>query len=121
MKEWTWDITIEDRIALKSLLLQCRGTYAQQLLSDKLISEILSDEEQKRLDIHADAQAGMIVFRTADEKGKPINTSKKVKFGPEGRDLITRNLAMMDEAGMLERMYRHIYELFILTPWPEPE
>lgn len=118
-KIWLQKLSIEDRIALKTLLMQCKGTYAQQCLVNKLCDDTMSPAEQKVLDLRA--IDGAIVWRTSGDDGKPLPLEKEVGFGQEARDLVSRNLAMLDEAGMLERMYMHLYELFVLTPWPDPK
>lgn len=118
-KEWTWDMGIETRIALRVFLAQCRGSYAEQMLADAITKAALDEDEQKARNFRTEGST--LLWDSVDEKGKPLADTKPMKFGPEARDFITRNLAMLDEARALERVFVSLYELFIKTPWPEPE
>lgn len=116
---WKWNLGIEDRIALSTLLKQCKGGYAELKLVDKIADDVMNKEERKALNLHA--EGGMLVYNTVGPDKKPLRLDKDVTFGPEARNLITRNLLMLNEANELDRLLMHAYELFCMTPWPDPQ
>jgi hypothetical protein len=115
---WKWNLDIENRIALSTLLKQCRGNYAEMKLVDKILEDVMSKDERKELNLRV--EDGMLLYNTYGTDKKPLRLDKDVTFGPEARNLITRNLLMLNEANELDKLSSRLYELFILTPWPDP-
>jgi len=118
MKTWKIKLGMEDRIALRTLLSECKGSYIEGVLADKMSEDVIS--QQERTDFNIRTEGNMIVWNTIGKDKKPLPLEKEIAIGPEARDLICRNLLMLDEAKALERMHRHLYEVFILKPWPDP-
>jgi len=117
-KTWKFKFGMPDRIALVTLLQQGRGSYAEQKLAEKLCEDMLSKADRANFNLRT--EGNQILWDTVGKDGKLLQVEKELEFGPEARDMIIRNLAMLDEAHELERMYMGVYERFILTPWPDP-
>ncbi len=109
-------LILEERIALRDLLAQCRGDFGMMLLAQKMEEDVLSKADAALFQIKS--QGGIVAWRTVDDDGellpgKPLPGDKEVDFGPEAESMLMLNLSRMSEAQQLTRGLAPLYRMFV--------